>query len=89
MLPRPATQETVILPGVTPETAAAAMSAAMGSSCEISGAAFLPALAAARIAELDMDVPVVALRLEGVAPSVRARRAHADFRTECRSAPWK
>ncbi len=75
VLPRPATQETVILPGVTPETAARAMSAAMGSSCEISGAAFLPAAIGARIPALDVDGPVVVLRLEGVAPSVRARRA--------------
>ncbi|WP_029005953.1 glycolate oxidase subunit GlcE [Azorhizobium doebereinerae] len=75
VLPRPPMAETVVLPGVAPEVAGRAMSAAMGSSCEVSGAAYLPAPVAARIPELNVDVPAVALRLEGFEPSVRARRA--------------
>ncbi|MGU3494513.1 glycolate oxidase subunit GlcE [Xanthobacteraceae bacterium A53D] len=75
VLPRPPMEETVVLPGVTPETAAKALSAAMGSSCEVSGAAYLPGPLAARMPELKLDAPVVLLRLEGFEPSVRARRA--------------
>ncbi|GGF80730.1 2-hydroxy-acid oxidase [Azorhizobium oxalatiphilum] len=75
VLPRPPMEETVVLPGVSPEAAAKALSAAMGSSCEVSGAAYLPGPVAARIPELKLDVPAVVLRLEGFEPSVRARRA--------------
>lgn len=75
VLPRPPLAETVILPGVPPEAAARAMSAAMGSSCEVSGAAYLPAPVSGRIPELGTDGPAVALRLEGFEPSVKARRA--------------
>ena len=56
------------------------MAAAMASSCDVSGAAHLPAAIAARCAGLDAGGAVTALRLEGVAPSVRHReKALADL----------
>ena len=52
-----------------------AMAAAMGSSCDVSAAAHLPAAVAARIAETaSAQAAVTALRLEGVAPSVAQRK---------------
>ncbi|WP_127088424.1 glycolate oxidase subunit GlcE [Aquabacter cavernae] len=75
VLPRPQTQETLLVFGLDPAAAARAMSAAMGSSCEVSGAAYLPAEIARRRGEVPGEVAVVAFRLEGFAPSVRARRA--------------
>ncbi|MEP9349739.1 glycolate oxidase subunit GlcE [Xanthobacter sp. KR7-225] len=75
VLPRPATQESVLVAGLSPARAGEAMSAAMGSSCEVSGAAFLPADVAARVPGLAGAADAVVFRLEGVAPSVTARRA--------------
>lgn len=75
VLPTPETQETLLVFGLDPVASARAMSAAMGSSCEVSGAAMLPAEVTHRRAEVPGDVSVVAFRLEGFAPSVRARRA--------------
>lgn len=73
VLPRPALEETVLVPGLGAAQAAEALSAAMGSSCEVSGAAFLPDGIAERLPHLPGGA--VVLRLEGVAPSVTARRA--------------
>ncbi|MEP9354502.1 glycolate oxidase subunit GlcE [Xanthobacter sp. KR7-65] len=75
VLPRPPMEETLVAPVASPAAAAAALSAAMGSSCEVSGAAFLPEGVAARLPGLAGARAVVALRMEGVAPSVTARRA--------------
>lgn len=75
VLPRPATEETLLVFGLEPAAAARAMSAAMGSACEVSGAASLPADIVALRGEVPGDKAVVALRLEGFAPSVKARRA--------------
>ncbi|MEP9377443.1 glycolate oxidase subunit GlcE [Aquabacter sp. CN5-332] len=75
VLPRPATQETLLVFGLDAASSARAMSAAMGSSCEVSGAATLPASVVRRREEVPADVSVVAFRLEGFEPSVRARRA--------------
>ena len=61
VLPRPETEETIVLEGLDDTQAVAAMSLAMQSSCEVSGAAFIP------------DEGVY-LRLEGIAPSVAYRR---------------
>ncbi len=72
VLPRPPEAETVLLPGLGWAAAARAMSAAMGSSCEVSGAAYVPEALAGRIPGL--PGAAVLLRLEGFAPSVRARR---------------
>lgn len=73
VLPRPETECTLLVPGLAPARAAQAMSAAMGAPCEVSGAAHLPAPVAARLPGLQGN-GAVALRLEGVEPSVRARR---------------
>ena len=75
VLPRPETEETLLVFGLDPAASAKAMSAAMGSSCEVSGAAWLPPEVARRRDEVPSEVSVVAFRLEGFAPSVRARRA--------------
>jgi glycolate oxidase FAD binding subunit len=77
-LPKPETEATVMMSGLADAAAVAAMTAAMGSTCEISGAAHLPAATAARF---PMGEAVAAgraltvLRLEGVAPSVAHRKA--------------
>jgi glycolate oxidase FAD binding subunit len=75
VLPRSETEETLLVRGLDPRRAVAAMATAMGSSCDVSGAAHLPAGVAAR-----MPVPdsaggaVTALRLEGFSPSVIERK---------------
>jgi glycolate oxidase FAD binding subunit len=73
-LPRPETEATLLLHGLDDARAGEAMSAAMASSCDVSGAAHLPATVAARCDALDRGEAVTVLRLEGVAPSVRHRR---------------
>jgi glycolate dehydrogenase FAD-binding subunit len=75
ILPRPETEATVLVRGLEPAAAVAAMTAAMGSSCDVSGAAHLPAAVAARIPEIaGIGGAVTALRLEGFAPSVSHRQ---------------
>src|SRR5437660_1974671 len=49
VLPKPETEATVVLAGLDDARAVQAMAAAMGLSCEVSGAAHLPAAVAARI----------------------------------------
>ena len=74
-LPRPETEVTVLVLALHAGTASKAMTAAMGSSCDVSGAACLPqdvALLTSR--DLPGGVSVTAFRLEGVAPSVEHRR---------------
>lgn len=61
VLPAPETEETVVLTGLDDVQAVNAMSLAMQSPCEVSGAAYIPGEAAY-------------LRLEGIAPSVSYRR---------------
>jgi glycolate oxidase FAD binding subunit len=74
VLPRPETEATVVIRGLAPARAVEAMTAAMGSSCDVSGAAHLPAEAAARIPEgAGAGGAVTALRLEGFSPSVAHR----------------
>jgi glycolate oxidase FAD binding subunit len=78
-LPAPETEETVLLRGLAPEKAIAAMTAAMASGCDVSGAAHLPRAVAARIPISEITGAagaVTALRLEGFAPSV-AHRTHS------------
>ena len=48
-LPAPETEETILISGLEPAKAVAAMTAAIGSSCDVSGAAHLPAMAAAGV----------------------------------------
>lgn len=71
VLPRPETEETVLLAAASGAVATQAMSTAMKSSCEVSAAAYLPA-GPARAA--GQSGACVALRLEGVKPSVIYRR---------------
>ena len=74
VLPRPEHTETVVLCGLDPAAAMRAMSRALASPHEVSGAAYLPAGATAALTSL-ADLPgVAALRLEGPTPSVAFRR---------------
>lgn len=79
VLPRPETVETLLLLGLDPAAAASAMSAAVGSYYDVSGAAHVPeAVAAAIPAVASAGASVTALRLEGVAPSIRHRRGKLE-----------
>jgi len=74
VLPKPETEATVVVEGLDDAVACAAMAAAMGSSCDVSGAAHLPDHVASYFDGLPKPEAATALRLEGVAPSVRHRR---------------
>jgi glycolate oxidase FAD binding subunit len=77
-LPRPETEATLVMLGLDDASAVRAMGAAMGSACDVSGAAHVPAATAARLpigAELAAGRALTLLRLEGVAPSVAHRKA--------------
>jgi glycolate oxidase FAD binding subunit len=73
VLPKPETERTVMLSGLDDATAGRAMTAAMTSSCDVSGAAHLPAHVALRFIGFGAR-STTAFRLEGVAPSVRHRK---------------
>ena len=64
----------MLLQGPEDAEAAAAMAEAMGSSCDVSGAAHLPAHVVGRLPGLAGPKATTAFRLEGVAPSVAHRR---------------
>ncbi|HTZ37505.1 MAG TPA: FAD-binding protein [Stellaceae bacterium] len=72
VLPRPESAQTVVIGGVAPAPSVAVMAAALGSPHEVSAAAYLPA-GLPRPASLPAD-GMVALRVEGPAPSVAFRR---------------
>lgn len=72
-LPRAETEATVLLTGLDDRRAGQAMADAMGSSCEVSGAAHLPAAALGTLQGLFAGKAVTLMRLEGVAPSVSHR----------------
>lgn len=76
VLPRAETETTVALRRLDDEKAVAAMAAALASSAEVSGAAHLPELVAARVAGgmLGSD-PATLLRVDGFGPSVAYRVA--------------
>ena len=77
-LPRPETEATVAIAGLDDAAAVQAMTAAMGSSCDVSGAAHLPAAVATRVPigeAAGAGRALTLLRLEGVAPSVAHRQA--------------
>ncbi|MGE0210799.1 MAG: glycolate oxidase subunit GlcE [Parvibaculaceae bacterium] len=76
VLPAAPAQATLLLSGLDEMSAARAMSAAMGSPCEVSGAAHIPAdvAPASAVADIrDGGKAATLLRLEGVAPSVDYR----------------
>jgi glycolate oxidase FAD binding subunit len=76
VLPRAETEETVLALDLDDEAACKVMAAALGSFADVSAAAHLPAVAAARIAETaSAGSAVTAFRLEGVAPSVAQRKS--------------
>lgn len=78
VLPRAEKLRTLLLFGLDDAAAVAALSAALGSPHEVSGAAHLPAAAAAGSAVdhvAGAGAPVTAIRLEGPGPSVEARCA--------------
>jgi len=76
VLPAAETETTVALRGLTDEQASLAMAAALGSSAEVSGAAHLPELIAARVAGGALgSSPATLLRIEGFGPSVAYRLA--------------
>ncbi|MFZ5693821.1 MAG: glycolate oxidase subunit GlcE [Pseudomonadota bacterium] len=72
-LPRAETEATVLLTGLDDRQAGQAMAEAMGSSCEVSGAAHLPPAALGTLQGLFGGKAVTLMRLEGVAPSVSHR----------------
>jgi glycolate oxidase FAD binding subunit len=76
VLPRPETEESLVIFGLDEPTAVAALSRAMGSTAEVTGAAHLPARPASRtiVASLSGDRSVTVLRLEGVLPSILSRQ---------------
>jgi glycolate dehydrogenase FAD-binding subunit len=75
-LPRPQTQATVVVSGLDDATAVRAMAAAMVTSCDVSGAAHLPATVAPRSGfGTATGRSLTVLRLEGVGPSVDHRKA--------------
>ncbi|MDW6025163.1 glycolate oxidase subunit GlcE [Mesorhizobium sp. BAC0120] len=77
VLPAAETETTVAVRGLTDEDAVRAMALAMGSSAEVSGAAHLPYMIAARLAGGVLgNEAATLLRVEGFGPSVMARVAH-------------
>ncbi len=74
VLPKPETQVSVLVEGLDDSQACAAMAAAMGSSCDVSGAAHLPDHVASYFDGLPKAEAATVLRLEGVAPSVAHRQ---------------
>ena len=74
VLPRAEHETTLVLRGLTDEAAAKAMARAMGSSAEVSAAAHLPELVAARVADGALaSSPATLLRVEGFETSVAYR----------------
>ncbi len=79
VLPRAEDCATVLVSGLSDARANEAMSAAMGSSCEVSAAAHLPKVSADRVPELNVPgKAVTALRLEGISQSVAYRKAKLE-----------
>jgi glycolate dehydrogenase FAD-binding subunit len=74
VLPKAETEATVIVEGLDDARACAAMAAAMGSACDVSGAAHLPDHVASYFDGLPKPEAATAMRLEGFAPSVKHRK---------------
>jgi glycolate oxidase FAD binding subunit len=74
VLPKAEAEATVVVEGLDDARACAAMAAAMGSSCDVSGAAHLPDHVASYFDGLPKPQAATALRLEGFAPSVKHRK---------------
>jgi glycolate oxidase FAD binding subunit len=74
VLPKAETEATVLVAGLDDARACTAMAAAMGSSCDVSGAAHMPDHVASWFDGLPRSEASTVLRLEGFAPSVAHRR---------------
>lgn len=74
VLPKAETEATVLVEGLDDASACAAMTAAMGSACDVSGAAHLPDHVASYFDGLPKPEAATALRLEGFVPSVAHRK---------------
>jgi len=74
VLPRAETEATVLVAGLDDAVACAAMAAAMGSPCDVSGAAHIPDHVATWFTGLPGPEAATVLRLEGHAPSVAHRK---------------
>src|SRR5262249_52978704 len=75
VMPRPETEETLVLFGLDAKDALKAMSEAMNAPCDVSGAAHLPPAIARRVAGgAGAEGSLTALRLEGVPASIAHRR---------------
>lgn len=81
VLPRAETEMTLVVQDLADAGAIQAMTAAMGSSCDVSGAAHLPARIASRVMPgIGAGHAATVFRLEGVEPSVLHRaRALSDL----------
>ena len=73
-LPKAEAEATVLVEGLDDAQACAAMAVAMGSACDVSGAAHLPDHVASFFDGLPKPEAATALRLEGFAPSVKHRK---------------
>jgi glycolate oxidase FAD binding subunit len=74
VMPRAETEATLVLSGLNDEMASRAMAAAMGSPCEVSGAAHVPGSLAPHLPEAGVGEGATVFRLEGPAPSIAHRR---------------
>ncbi len=72
-LPAAETEKTLLLHGLDDTAASAAMAEAMGSSCDVSGAAHIPSHLVNRFERMSGNRAATALRIEGVLPSVLHR----------------
>ena len=75
VLPRSETEETVVVSGLDEAEASQVMAAAMGSGAEVSGAAHLPETVRRQFVDGAFPAAATVLRVDGFAPSVRARSA--------------
>jgi glycolate oxidase FAD binding subunit len=85
VLPRPEALSTVMLWGLDPLAAVRALSRALASQHEISGAVYIPAPSTTGLMSLPGSTAVAALRLEGPDPSVTFRRERllAELGSDC------
>jgi glycolate oxidase FAD binding subunit len=74
VLPKPETEATVLVEGLTDAQGCAAMAAATATSADVSGAAHLPDHVASWFESLPKADAATVFRIEGVAPSVAHRR---------------
>jgi glycolate oxidase FAD binding subunit len=74
VLPAPETEASVLIAGLDDARACAAMAAAMGSPCDVSGATHLPDHVVMYFDGVPKAQAATVLRLEGFAPSVKHRQ---------------